>query len=292
MIWQGFSDGEERLAAVADLFPVEEAARLPLRVSALAATVDGTALAPGGQASGVFELSFRIENVSAIPIQVVEGNAAPAELTAAIRAVRVALEAERRPAPGRDGVPQRLAAKGATRSVTKMIEAPFRVSGAFLFPPGSVKIAQVEGGTVRETLRGTEVAFSTLLGGGEPSAFELTVKGQATNASFPSFDMRAIPSPPSPRMLDAAGGEDGGLSALMDVLWRTARLRQFDGYLGNPDPTGPSVTEYRWTTTAPAAQPRARPPTPVRPFGAAGLGASAFALLLVVAAGGLLWRRS
>jgi hypothetical protein len=47
----------------------------------------------------------------------------------------------------------------------------------------------------------------------------------------------------------------------MDTMWRTARLRQFDAYLGNPDPAGPARSEYRFVL-APAKPSVASLPAP------------------------------
>jgi hypothetical protein len=77
---------------------------------------------------------------------------------------------------------------------------------------------------------------------------------------------------------------------IMDTLWRTARLRQFDAYLGDPDPTGPARTIYRFVL-APAPPPApAAPPFssggPLRVLAGAGL-------VLVLALGALVvWSRS
>ena len=77
---------------------------------------------------------------------------------------------------------------------------------------------------------------------------------------------------------------------ILDTMWRTARLRQFDAYVGNPDPTGPARTTYRFRLAPPpaaVAAPAAR--ASGGPLGTVGAVAAAVLLLLgaVVA-----WSRS
>jgi hypothetical protein len=77
---------------------------------------------------------------------------------------------------------------------------------------------------------------------------------------------------------------------IMDTMWRTARLRQFDAYLGNPDPTGPASTVYRFVLSPVSAAVN----TPVAGAGTGVVGAIAGAAIAIVVVGGavVLWSRS
>src|SRR5262249_32152880 len=97
------------------------------------------------------------------------------------------------------------------------------------------------------------------------------------------------------RLLDAPVA---GLSgrALLDRVSRTvltlARIRQYRSFLGNPDPTGRSVTTYVYRT---AARPPSTPPVAAATESSRGWGgtlAIGVGLLLALAAGALVWSRS
>jgi len=48
------------------------------------------------------------------------------------------------------------------------------------------------------------------------------------------------------------------LALTLDTLWRVARLRQFDAYLGNPDVNGTSTSEYAFRLAPPLQRPEVR----------------------------------
>lgn len=97
------------------------------------------------------------------------------------------------------------------------------------------------------------------------------------------------------RLLDApVAGLPG--RALLDRVSRTvltlARIRQYRSFLGNPDPTGRSVTTYVYRT---AARPPSTPPVASVSGSTRGWGetlAVAAGLLLALAAGAFVWSRS
>jgi hypothetical protein len=78
---------------------------------------------------------------------------------------------------------------------------------------------------------------------------------------------------------------------LLETLWRTARLAQFDAYLGNPDATGRSSSRYtfRLDPLEPEQQVVAALPPHVNALGIAGL---AFAVLLGLFGGAVVWSRA
>jgi len=162
---------------------------------------------------------------------------------------------------------------GEAKPQSASVEAPIRVTG---------------------TVGGRRV--DATLGDGHPLRLTLP-RGDGTVA------LRAEPvpplglaTPPHGASTWRAAGVDGTtmLARAQAVLLRIARARQYDAYLGDPDPLGRAQTTYLYRTgTRPAAAPRVAT--------AAGgddatsvLGTVAFAVALVAAAvGGLaIWARS
>jgi hypothetical protein len=79
---------------------------------------------------------------------------------------------------------------------------------------------------------------------------------------------------------------------ILETMWRVARLRQFDAYLGNPDPTGAARTSYRYVLAPPppnASGGSAATPSSGGPLGTA---AAAAMLLLLLLGAVVLWSRS
>jgi hypothetical protein len=116
----------------------------------------------------------------------------------------------------------------------------------------------------------------------------LTVRGAG------SIELIVTPARPA-RLLDVpVAGLPG--RALLDRVSRTvltlARIRQYRSFLGNPDPTGRSVTTYVYRT---AARPTSTPPVASATGSTRGWGgtlAVAAGLLLALAAGAFVWSRS
>jgi hypothetical protein len=78
---------------------------------------------------------------------------------------------------------------------------------------------------------------------------------------------------------------------LLETLWRTARLAQFDAYLGNPDATGKasSVYTFRLAPLEPEQPVVAALPPHVNALGLAGL---ALVVLLGLFGGAVAWSRA
>ena len=281
VLWQGFSSGEKVLAARMELYPDQESLRMPLRF-ALSITVDGQPLLPGTTASGELRMSLRVSNVSATPVEMAEATVDPAKIAPVLDRVRDLLSEGARPRPGEGGVPKSLPAVGPIGSAPTEIEAPFRVEGAVVFPPGVLSDVTANGAEVTEGSGGTTASFSGLLGGGDPLDLEVSLTGQAEDLGLPELEISDMTSVPSPRMVrPPAGGSwvgavaaapdyfDGRemLRTLLEVMWRVARIRQYDAYLGNPQPLGASVTSYEFRLAPPPAQ--AVAPPPVLPEGPA-----------------------
>jgi hypothetical protein len=72
----------------------------------------------------------------------------------------------------------------------------------------------------------------------------------------------------------------------MSTMWRVARLRLYDGYIGNPDPIGSARSVYTYRLAPPAPPPVVVPPPPPRELGTFGMALAGFAgiaLLFVLA---------
>jgi hypothetical protein len=304
VLWQGFSPGTKVLAATMDLFPGLEAARLPIRFR-ISATVDGKPLQPGRSASGRLVLSIRVSNVSAIPVQVSVADGDRAELAATLDAIHAALAHSRRPRPGLDDVPVDLAARGPVAVQGEEIEAPIRIEGELLFPTGTLVGPVVQGGSVSLDRAGTHIGFEQLLGGGEPLELALSVTGELANAPFPQLRATARTALPSPQSVTAPTGgrwttalakqpealdPQRMVALVMETMWRVARLRQFDAYLGDPDPTGPARSTFLFGLAPPGREAIAGPATPApNPLVIAGASLAAVALLFGLA---LAWAHS
>lgn len=295
VLWQGFSEGEEVLAARVPLFPDQEAERLPVAFD-LAVTVGGESLAEDEERSGTIEIDLEMRNTSAIPLGIQSAAVAPGRLAPILDRVWAALREGRRPRPGLGGVPGRIRAEAAPETQVQPVEAPFRLEGTLSFPPGTVRAVTVEGGEVE----GDAVTFGVTLGGGRPLAHRVRVTGEGEGVglpdlvvsgepALPSAETLTPPGAPSWRAAVRSGGASGGamLDGLLQVLWRVARLRQFDGYLGNPDPDGPAKTRYRFELLPPepaAAPGPAQAPAPAPWTAAVTWGGIVFLLALAVVA--------
>ncbi|MFN2595468.1 MAG: hypothetical protein ABR579_11340, partial [Actinomycetota bacterium] len=149
-------------------------------------------------------------------------------------------------------------------SASEQIEAPFEAKGRLSFPSGSISSVTVQGGETRAVGGRTIVAFGGLLGGGEPLSTTLHVRGEAKNLARPTLVVHGSPSLPDPDSIappsggswvtaSASGAASGThmLVKLFETMWRVSRLRQYDAYVGNPDPTGPATTSYSFAFAPP-----------------------------------------
>jgi len=297
VLWQGFSGGEKVLAARMPLFAEQEAERLPVAFD-IAITVDGRPLAPGEPASGGLEARLHLHNVSAVPVSVATGDADPGDVAALADALRAELDAARRPVPGERGLPETVPVSGDPEHRVVDVEAPFRVAGRLSFPAGSVTGLRAEGGEA-----GADgVSFEVTLGGGRPLEAEVAILGTAEGLTVPILEASGEPALPDPSVLTPPGGGDWRdaeveaaelLALASETLWRVARLRQFDAYLGNPDPAGPATTAYRFAFAEEGRA--AAAPAPVAPVGPASVGGLLLlaALVLALLLGGVVaWSRA
>jgi hypothetical protein len=266
VLWQGFSAGTKVLASTMNMFPEEEARRLPLRVAA-EATIDGVPAPEGG--SGKLLMRISVTNVSGGPVTITSAEGDPAELARALDAVAAELAHGRRPVPGANGVPRALTAQRGVRGASVSIGAPFMIRGRVSFPKGTLAGGEAAGGELTHGPAGPSISFGGLVGGGEPDELSVVVRGDATDLGRPVLDVVARPAPPSVAEARPPGGGTwaaalgNGASVdsramwdrLMTLSWEVAKLRQYDTYLGNPDTTGPGASVYRFTLAPPEEPP-------------------------------------
>jgi hypothetical protein len=214
IVWQGFSPRRKVLAARAELRLADSASALPLRVR-----VTGAPVRPGP-----FELMITIENATRTPAAGFTADALATDVVRELDALRAAARINR-PIEGRV-----VRIRGESRPVMLDVSAPLDLSGSVAFPAGTAR-----------TLEPTR--FTRRLGGG---ALRVTVRGVARRAAAPRLRIVARPvvraaiPPRSARTLRAA---------VLGYL-RYARTRQYQAFLANPDPRGPSATTYVYDTAA------------------------------------------
>lgn len=224
IVWQGFSPRRRVLAARAELRPPESAPALPLRVR-----VTGAPVRPGP-----FEVAITLENSTRSRAFGFTGDAVGADVAQALRALRAAAGIDR-PIEGRV-----VRVRGVTRRVMLQVSAPLFLRGSIGFPAGAVS-------AVRPSRFAARLDRGTL---------RLTVRGIARRAAVPRLRIVARPlvaaalPPRSARTLRAT---------VLGYL-RYARTRQYQTYIANPDPLGPSRATYVYDTAA--AKPTAAPLEP------------------------------
>lgn len=225
IVWQGFSPRRKLLAATAELRPADSVSALPVRIR-----VSGAPVAPGP-----FELVVTLENATQTTARVFSADAVEADVAAALDALRAAVRIGR-------AVEERVVrVRGASTPTTLEVAAALSVRGTVSFPADAVRDA-------------SPTRFSVVLGG---DVSRVTVRGVALRAATPRLRVVAEP------IADAAIPEDPSsptLDAAMESYLRYARTRQYQAFLANPDPLGPSVTTYLFETAAPErALPEAAP---------------------------------
>ncbi len=305
VLWQGFSSGTKELGAEVTLLPDQEASRLPVQVR-LSMTVDGRPLEPGRPASGHLQIRLVVENRSAVPIQVVDGGVDLVVAASTLDAIRADLERNARPKPGVGGVPVEVPVEQPVSVRTANLEAPMRISGRIELPARRKWDINARHARQVGTGRHAAIEFSALLGGWKPLRKWVRVEASVRDLRLPDIAIDVGPAPPDPGPLGPATNaatwtealrlDPGSVSGrdllrdILDTMWMTARLRQYDAYLGNPDPLGPARTVYRFVLAPP------QPPAagaPAIPSGGPARVAAAVVVAMVLALGSLLvWSRS
>lgn len=220
IVWQGFSPGRKLLVAVAELRPRQSIFALPVRIR-----VEGSPTRPGP-----FQLTITIENATRTQATVAIAPGVRADVAAGFDALRAAAGINR-PFEGRT---VRLRREPTGRRFE--VWAQLALRGRIAFPRGSVSNL-------------TTAQFPRRLG---RKAVRITVRGEALRAATPRLAVEARPV-----VAAALPASATSLEALVLGSLRYARTWQFQRFLANPDPVGPSTAEYEYETAAPA--PTARP---------------------------------
>jgi hypothetical protein len=265
VLWAGFSDGKKLLAARMPLFPEREASRLPINV-VVDGTIAGHPMDATAAQSGPLDLTITLTNQSAQPVSIENPQADAGAVAPILDAVHATLKRNEVPRPGEGGVPKAVPIKSAGPASEEQIEAPFSAKGKLTFPSGTLSASDVTGGRVSTRAGRTTVSFGGLLGGGRPMSVTVHIKGEATDLTRPVLAIEGSPALPTPDSIAppsggtwaqaAASGAVSGKAMivnLLETMWRVSRLRQFDAYLGNPDPTGPATTTYSFGFAPPPA---------------------------------------
>ncbi|HET8872511.1 MAG TPA: hypothetical protein VFM83_02385 [Gaiellaceae bacterium] len=214
IVWQGFSPRRRTLAARAELRPDDSVPALPLLVRVTGAPVG----------AGPFELALTMENTTRSRAFGFAGDAVAADIVQALDALHAAAGIDR-PIEGRV-----VRVRGETTRVALQVSAPLALQGSVRFPAGTVS-ALTPSSFTRRLDRGT---------------LRVTVRGVAQRAAVPRVRIVARPlvaaalPPRSARTLRAT---------VLGYL-RYARARQYETYLANPDPQGPSRATYVYDTAA------------------------------------------
>ena len=222
IVWQGFAPRRRVLAALAELRPADSVPALPVRVRVSAAP----------KRPGPFEIVITLENTTRTKAVAFAADAVGADVAKALDALRAAARINR-PIEG-----QGVRIRGQSKAATIDVWAPLALRGSLRFPAGTVRDARAP-------------SFARRLGG---KTLQVTVRGVALRAAAPKLTLEVEPLigaailPPSANTLEAA---------VVGYL-RYARTRQFQSFLANPDPRGPSVTTYIYETAA-AERSTARP---------------------------------
>ena len=224
IVWQGFSPRRRRLASDAELRLAGVRGALPLRVR-----VSGAPTRPGP-----FELVLTIENATGAVADTFTADADQADVAEALAdlraAARIGSEVEERTIP----------VQGQLAPTTVAVSAALDVRSSVTFPAGAVRDL-------------TPARVSGKVGAEQPATLQLRIRGVAQRAASPLVRVVAEPS-----VTDAlAPSSTRTLKSAVAAYLRYARTRQFERFLANPDPRGPSTTTYVFETAAP--EPSAAP---------------------------------
>jgi hypothetical protein len=156
-------------------------------------------------------------------------------------------------------------------------------------------------------VRGGTATFDAVVGGGGPLVRRISLTARVRDLRLPRISLSVVPTPPPAGTLAPPAGrtwsaavrnDPGAIDAqrmvrlMFDTMWRVARLRQFDAYLGNPDPTGAARTTYRYVLAPPPqGLVTGRPPAPSS-GGPLGTAAAAAVLVLLLLGAVVAWSRS
>jgi hypothetical protein len=219
IVWQGFSPRRRLLAAAAEL-RVGDVDVLPLRIR-----ISGAPTRPGP-----FELVLTLENTTHTTVRAFTADALEPDVVEALDDLRAAARI------GSSLEDRSVRVRGQVSPSTVEVSAALDVRGLVSFPAGAVRDL-------------APARFSGELGGARRNALRVSIRGVALRPAVPTVRVVAEPAvadtlpPRSARTLEAA----------IAAYLRYARTRQYETFLANPDPRGPSRTTYVFQTERPSA---------------------------------------
>jgi hypothetical protein len=232
VLWQGFSPGTRVLVADVKLDPVRAARWLPLRVTL-------TRSARG--------LELRVDNRTGARVASFGGEAEREDVGRALASVRRALAAGSVPsAPSLE-----LRAPPVPRP--RLVGVAFRVSGALRLPAGTRLAGTPRGSGLAAAVSGRRITFEGFLPPGRTTA-TLSIPLARRGTAAPGLRLVALPVRPEDALrLPADADRAQAVDRAVEAMLRLARARQYERFLANPDPAGPSETAYVYSLDRPVA---------------------------------------
>lgn len=254
IVWQGFATRGETLGARAELDPEHEVTRLPVGLQ-IEAKVDGRSIDLSEEITGKLSLTITLTNNTGVTLSLPSADASAMLVATLLDRARATLARGERPEPGARGLPRFVPATSPVDRVERSVAAPL------------------------------QVRLQMSLGGGAPVSREVVLSGRRVahtlrlhaplSAGRLELMMTVAPSAPAPSGLRPPGSPDWEVAAaegrvdgremldrLVYVLAEAARLPDIDGYLGNPDRDGPTMTTYHYMLVEADTQSVARPTPP------------------------------
>jgi len=254
VLWEGFAPGRRELDADVTLLGRAAAQRMPVAVTST---------------TRAREVTVSIADSTAVSVITPTGAPTPASLSQAIDAARAVIAAGELPVAGEAGVPASLTPAGDVASVAQVVNVPVRVTGDIAF--GGVPQG------VDAVVAGSSADDALVLHGSGPVAMHLTVQPVAPTLA----DLLSLPPDAGPAAARAA------LDELDLVLLRSLVIMDYAPFVPGVGTASTAAT----FSVVPAPALHAMLSTPTRHADVIVIVAFGIALVLIVAAGGVVWAR-
>ncbi|HEY6319642.1 MAG TPA: hypothetical protein VI462_17355 [Acidimicrobiia bacterium] len=254
VLWEGFAPGRRELDADVTLLGRAAAQRMPVAVTST---------------TRAHEVTVSIADSTAVSVITPTGAPTPASLSQAIDAARAVIAAGGLPVAGEAGVPASLTPVGDVASVAQVVNVPVRVTGEIAF--GGVPQG------VDSVVAESSADDALVLHGSGPVAMHLTVQLVAPTLA----DLPSLPPDAGPAAARAA------LDELDLVLLRSLVVMDYAPFVPGVGTASTAAT----FSVAPAPALHAMLSTPTRHADVLVIVAFGIALVLIVAAGGVVWAR-